>query len=106
MPGPAPAATPRVVPATLSITRSKAADQAAINAQRVCKVSGEPLGSMGTPIKVVRGDRAIFLCCQSCVKRIQANPDPYLRSPVDDRIATARCPVPSIGFHVESFVRD
>jgi hypothetical protein len=33
---------------------------------------------MGTPIKVTRGDRAIFLCCQSWVKRIQANPDQYL----------------------------
>jgi len=72
------AKAPRVVPATLSITRSTAADQAAISAQRVCKVSGETLGSMGAPIKVTRGDRAIFLCCQSCVKRIQANPDQYL----------------------------
>jgi hypothetical protein len=68
----------RVVPATLTITRSTAADQAAINAQRVCKVSGEPLGSMGAPIKVTRGDRVIFLCCQSCIKRVQGNPDQYL----------------------------
>jgi hypothetical protein len=84
LPGPAatatatPTATPRVVPATLSITRAAAADQPAINAQRVCRVSGAPLGSMGTPIKAARGDRAIFLCCQGCVKRIQANPDQYL----------------------------
>jgi hypothetical protein len=67
-----------VVPASLTITRSTAADQAEINAQRVCKVSGEPLGSMGAPVKVARGDRAIFLCCKSCVKRVQANPDRYL----------------------------
>jgi hypothetical protein len=32
---------------------------------------------MGAPIKVTRGDRAVFLCHQGCVKRIQANPDPY-----------------------------
>jgi hypothetical protein len=79
LPGSAPVATAprRIVPAALSITRSTASDQAAINAQRVCKVSGEPLGSMGPPVKVTRGDRAVFLCCQGCVKRIQANPDQY-----------------------------
>jgi hypothetical protein len=77
--GGAASTTPaRAVPATLTITRSTAADQAAINAQRVCKVSGESLGSMGAPIKVTRGDRVIFLCCQGCVRRIQANPDQYL----------------------------
>jgi hypothetical protein len=73
------AAVPRRnVPATLSIARSTTADQPAINAQRVCKVSGESLGSMGAPIKVTRGDRSVFLCCQGCIKRIQANPDQYL----------------------------
>jgi hypothetical protein len=50
---------------------------AAGKAQWVCKVSGEPLGSMGAPIKVTGGDRSAFLCCQGCVKRIQANPDRY-----------------------------
>jgi hypothetical protein len=72
------AAPPRVVPAVLSVSRATAADQAPISAQRVCKVSGEPLGSMGTPVKVTRGDRAIYLCCQGCVKSVQANPDRYL----------------------------
>jgi hypothetical protein len=66
------------VPTALTISRTTAADQAAISAQRVCKVSGEPLGSMGVPIKVTRGDRSIFLCCPGCVKSIQANPDRYL----------------------------
>jgi hypothetical protein len=75
----APGNTPRAVPATLAITRATSADQPAINAQRACKISGESLGSMGTPIKVTRGDRTIFLCCQSCVRRVQANPDQYLR---------------------------
>jgi hypothetical protein len=75
---PPPGNGPRVVPATLTVTRATAADQAAIKAQRVCKVSGEPLGSMGTPVKITRGDRSIFLCCNGCVKRVQANPDQYL----------------------------
>jgi hypothetical protein len=74
----AAAPKPRTKPEALSISRSTAADRAAIDAQRVCKVSGEPLGSMGVPIKVTRGDRSVFLCCQGCVRRIQANPDRYL----------------------------
>ena len=74
----APAPAPRSTPTALTISRATGADQAAINAQRTCKVTGEPLGSMGMPIKVTRGDRSVFLCCQGCVRRIQANPDQYL----------------------------
>jgi hypothetical protein len=78
----APAATaapaPRVVPMAIAIARSTAGDRAAIAAQRVCKVSGESLGSMGVPIKVTRGGRSVFLCCQACVRSVQADPDRYL----------------------------
>src|SRR5436309_2445583 len=62
----------------LAITKATRADDKAIAAQKVCPVSGEELGSMGTPIKVTRGSRSIFLCCQGCVKQIQADPDKYL----------------------------
>jgi hypothetical protein len=67
----APAALP------ITVARAAQADQATINAQRVCPVSGKPLGSMGGPIKVVRGNRAVFLCCQGCVRTVQAAPDRY-----------------------------
>ena len=66
---------------TISFAKATRADHAAITAQRVCKVSGESLGSMGTPIKVTRGDRSVFLCCQGCLKDIQADPDRYLGKP-------------------------
>jgi YHS domain-containing protein len=62
----------------LAVTTSTAADRAAIAAQRVCKVSGEELGSMGTPLKVSRGGQTAFLCCKGCLKPLQANPDKYL----------------------------
>jgi hypothetical protein len=78
---PAPVVAPRAVspaPAAITFARSTRSDQAAINAQRVCKVSGEPLGSMGAPIKVTRGRTSVFLCCQGCVKTVQANPDRFL----------------------------
>lgn len=79
----AQALPPTLRPAPAAITYAKAtrADQAAINAQRVCKVSGESLGSMGTPIKVTRGDRSVFLCCQGCLKTVQANPDRFFGKP-------------------------
>jgi len=72
------------VPFTLgddgSITVGKVtkADEKAIAAQRVCPVSGEELGGeMGPPIKVTRGESAIFLCCKNCLRKVQADPDKF-----------------------------
>lgn len=53
-------------------------DRALAAKQRVCPVTEEPLGSMGTPVKVhVRG-RDVFLCCKGCEGelRAQAEADP------------------------------
>lgn len=79
LPVPPPAPARSAVPAALPITvgRATQADQAAINAQRVCAVTGKPLGSMGGPIKVSRGNLAVFLCCQGCVRTVQSAPDRY-----------------------------
>ena len=30
---------------------------------------GEPLGSMGTPVKVKIGEEELFLCCEACRKK-------------------------------------
>jgi YHS domain-containing protein len=38
----------------------------------------EPLGGMGTPIKVMVGDKPIYLCCKGCIKKIEAEPAKYL----------------------------
>ncbi|WP_425399188.1 hypothetical protein [Aeoliella sp.] len=62
----------------ITITTSTAADAAAIAAQKVCPVMDEALGGMGTPIKVMIGDKPIFLCCKGCIKKIQAEPAKYL----------------------------
>ena len=42
------------------------ADRAAALAQKICPVSGDELGEMGTPIKVSVNGRDVFLCCPSC----------------------------------------
>ena len=41
-------------------------DRQLVLAQRVCPVSEEPLGSMGTPIKVTVDGRHLFICCKGC----------------------------------------
>lgn len=72
-------APPRpVVPPTLAFVVATKADARAIAAQRVCKVSGESLGSMGTPIKATRGASSTFLCCRGCMSKVQADPDRFL----------------------------
>ncbi len=63
----------------LTVAKATAADQAAINQQKVCKISGGSLGSMGTPIKISQGNKKVFLCCQGCVKKVRANPEKYLK---------------------------
>ncbi len=62
----------------ITVTRASQADQPAINAQRVCPVTGKLLGSMGAPIKVSRGNQAVLLCCPGCVAKVQAIPDTFL----------------------------
>ena len=54
------------------------ADRTAALAQKVCPVSGEALGAMGAPIKVTVKGRDVFLCCESCREKLEANPDEYL----------------------------
>jgi YHS domain-containing protein len=46
--------------------------------QKVCPVSGDPLGSMGKPYKVTVLGREVFLCCQGCESQIKADPEKYL----------------------------
>ncbi|MCL4195557.1 MAG: hypothetical protein KJZ87_27715 [Thermoguttaceae bacterium] len=54
------------------------ADRALAEKQATCPVSGEPLGSMGKPYKVVVEGQEVFLCCQGCEETIKSSPDEYL----------------------------
>jgi hypothetical protein len=53
------------------------ADRVAAIAQKMCPVSDQELGSMGTPIKVVVEGREVFVCCQGCVDELKDNFDKY-----------------------------
>lgn len=52
-------------------------DQALIAAQKVCPVGG-PLGEHGTPVKVMVGDRVVFVCCEPCRGPLLKDPEKYL----------------------------
>ena len=55
-----------------------AEDRKLAEAQKTCPVSGEPLGEMGTPIKLTVKGQELFICCEACRKPIEKNPDKYL----------------------------
>lgn len=47
--------------------------------QKICPVTGEPLGSMGPPISVGLGAKSVQVCCQGCVAAVKKNPDKYMK---------------------------
>ncbi len=52
------------------------ADRRVAKAQGFCAVMADnPLGSMGTPIKIMVKDQPVFLCCAGCRRKALANPD-------------------------------
>ncbi len=60
------------------LTELSPEDRAAAIKQGVCPVSGEPLGSMGTPKKVTVKGQTVFLCCLSCEEDLRKEPDKFL----------------------------
>ena len=58
--------------------RRRTPEQLAIRRQRICPVSGKPLGSMGKPPSVSIGDREIYVCCAGCTGTLKAKPKFYL----------------------------
>jgi hypothetical protein len=55
------------------------ADRLLAERQRLCPVTGEPLDSMGGPVKVVVDGRTVFVCCKSCEKPLRAKAAQYLQ---------------------------
>ncbi|MHB1033396.1 MAG: hypothetical protein ACYC35_03295 [Pirellulales bacterium] len=51
------------------------ADREGLAQQQTCPVTGARLGSMGDPIKVLVGDRPLYLCCAGCIDKVKETPD-------------------------------
>jgi len=45
----------------------------------VCIVSGNKLGSMGTPVTMVYKGQEVKFCCKPCVAKFNRNPEKYLK---------------------------
>lgn len=43
-----------------------------------CVVSGQKLGSMGTPVDYMHEGRLVRFCCGGCIAAFQADPEKYL----------------------------
>ena len=67
-------------------------DQLKVAVQRICPVSGRPLGSMGPPIKAQVGEESVYLCCRGCVGK-QVSPDHWARIHANFASAQRLCPV-------------
>lgn len=91
-------------------------DQLLIAVQRICPVSGQPLGGHGQPVRAKIGEQIAWLCCNACIKgkvdadhwsTVQANfaksqqkcpvmgkplPKDASRTVVDGRIVYVCCP--------------
>lgn len=75
--GSRPATSSAPTPATPPLPSSE--DEGTLIAkQKICPVTGEPLGSMGAPVKVSVSGRAVFVCCKGCEKPLLRKPDEYL----------------------------
>jgi hypothetical protein len=61
-----------------SLAELAPADRTLAESQRVCPITGEALGEMGTPIKVDVKGQTVFLCCDGCKKKALGNPDKTL----------------------------
>ena len=74
---PSPAST-RNDPQPAWLAKLAEADRPRALRQKLCPVTGKPLGSMGVPPKVnVRG-RVVFLCCDGCTSAVEDHPEKYL----------------------------
>lgn len=67
-------------------------DQLRIAVQGICPISGQQLGSMGTPIKVKVGEETVFLCCKGCLQK-QINPQHWATIHANFAQAQQICPV-------------
>jgi len=64
--------------AAANLAKLSDADRAAAEKQKVCPVSGEPLGAMAVPVKITVKDQEVWLCCPNCEEKIKGDPDTYL----------------------------
>ncbi len=61
-----------------SLASLSAEDRERAIKQKICPFSEEPLGSMGTPIKVAVAGHEVFVCCEGCETPLKQDPTTHL----------------------------
>jgi hypothetical protein len=46
--------------------------------KKTCLVTGNKLGSMGTPVRRVYADQEVKFCCKPCVAKFEKDPERFL----------------------------
>jgi Cu(I)/Ag(I) efflux system membrane fusion protein len=64
-------------------------DNRLIEAQKTCPITGNALGSMGLPVKVMIKNQPVFLCCEGCKKQAEADPAGTLKTVEQRKAKTA-----------------
>ena len=67
-------------------------DQLKIAVQEICPMTGNKLGTHGTPLKVKLGEETLFLCCKGCLKQ-QVNPKHWATIHANFARAQHICPI-------------
>ena len=63
-----------------ALSKLRPEDRRYAEQQGYCPISDKALGTMGLPIKLnIKGER-VFLCCESCRKKAEENPDTTLKA--------------------------
>ena len=70
--------TQRPVAFAAHFQRKPTLEQVAISQQRICPVSGKPLGSMGKAVKVRLGNQDVYVCCAGCTQALKTDPEVHL----------------------------
>jgi membrane fusion protein, copper/silver efflux system len=77
--GPLASATKPAVPAAAAAFQELAPeDRPLAERQKLCPVTNKPLGSMGTPARVVVSGQVVFLCCDGCEGALKRETAKYL----------------------------
>lgn len=89
-PAPPAAALPVANPAAGGLAQAPppgvpAVATAPYGGQKTCPVTGEELGSMGTPVPVTLKGQTVYVCCRGCAGKAQADPDKALAAVAAER---------------------
>ena len=61
-----------------ALAKLSAEDRTLAEQQKICPVTEELLGSMGTPIKLTVKGQDVFICCAGCEEDLRDDPEKYL----------------------------